>query len=441
MAEEEEKKEEEKFEFTPEGETLGYISLDQARILAMRTARETPCAYGRRFRNVPMAFEVTAQEETEDHYAVTFSFRPEGEFTGTPGQEQFFIDKTGTLEVRQVLDLPRPERARRFPLIPVGIGLAIVAAAVVGVVLAAGGLGGNGAEEPVVAAAAPTATPIGVASPTSTPTATSTTALTPTATVVPTTAPAPTATAVPTTAPTPTATGAPTATPEPPPTSTRATRATPGSLTVSAHMQNFRHQDLTFQAGTTVVWTNRDPVQHTVTSGSPSDPDAGSLFDSGSNQADWVVQGETYSFTFNQGGVFPYYCRIHGASMSGTITVQPAAMPPTIAPAPAPTTTPTPEPLAAATATPPPVSDSSDLTADAVIQGFAHQDLTVQTGTTVVWTNLDGASHTSTANEGQWNSGTLRGGETFSFTFAEAGVFSYFCAIHPFMTAVITVNN
>ena len=32
MVEDEDKKEEEKFEFTPEGESLGYISLDQAAI-------------------------------------------------------------------------------------------------------------------------------------------------------------------------------------------------------------------------------------------------------------------------------------------------------------------------------------------------------------------------------------------------------------------------
>ena len=48
---------EDKPEFTSEGETLGYISLDQAQILAMRTAREAPGAYGRRFARVPMAFE------------------------------------------------------------------------------------------------------------------------------------------------------------------------------------------------------------------------------------------------------------------------------------------------------------------------------------------------------------------------------------------------
>lgn len=251
-------------------------------------------------------------------------------------------------------------------------------------------------------------------------------------------------TPTPTAQPAPTATSAPTPTPEQQPSPTAAAGDALAALTVKADMQNFKHQDLTLQAGTTVVWTNRDSVQHTVTSGSPSDPDAGSLFDSGSNQADWVVQGETYSFTFNQAGMFPYYCRVHGAAMSGTITVtpaQPAAVAPSPTPEPTPTLAPPPAPTATPTPTPEPTAASSDLTANADIQGFAHQDLTVQPGTTVVWTNLDGASHTTTAKEGQWDSGTLREGQSFSFTFTEAGVFSYFCAIHPFMTAEVTVNN
>ncbi len=62
MAEDGGKKEEEKLEFTPEGEALGYISLDQARVLAMRTARQTPGEYGRRFTDVSMAFEVIEEE-------------------------------------------------------------------------------------------------------------------------------------------------------------------------------------------------------------------------------------------------------------------------------------------------------------------------------------------------------------------------------------------
>ena len=68
-------KEEEKFDFTPEGESLGYISLEQARLLAMQTARDVPGDYGRRFRRVPMAFEVVQANEGEDYYEVTLSIR------------------------------------------------------------------------------------------------------------------------------------------------------------------------------------------------------------------------------------------------------------------------------------------------------------------------------------------------------------------------------
>lgn len=176
MAENGEK--EDKFDaFTAAGESLGYISLDQARVLAMRTAREVPGAYGRSFRNVTMAFEVVSSEETEDHYVVTMSLRPEGEFAGNPGQEQFFIEKEGTVAHRQVLAVP--SRQRRAPLIPVAIGL-VIAVVVVAVVLGSGLLDGKSEESPGVAApvatAAPTVTsampaPPATAAPASAPTA------------------------------------------------------------------------------------------------------------------------------------------------------------------------------------------------------------------------------------------------------------------------------
>ena len=91
------------FEFDDAGEERGYISLDQSRIQAMSSAREVPGEYGR-FSRAPMAFEVVEAGETEDFYEVTLSFRPQGEFTGTPGQEQFFIGKDGQLEHRQVVE-------------------------------------------------------------------------------------------------------------------------------------------------------------------------------------------------------------------------------------------------------------------------------------------------------------------------------------------------
>lgn len=71
-----------------------------------------------------------------------------------------------------------------------------------------------------------------------------------------------------------------------------------------------------------MVWTNLDTAQHTVTSGNPSEPDTGSVFDSGTDVADWLALGESYSFTFYQEGTFQYYCRVHGGLMTGAITVK-----------------------------------------------------------------------------------------------------------------------
>ena len=76
-------KEEEKSDFTPEGE--GDISLGDARILAVRTAAESPGDYGRDFREVAMVFEVVESGEDGDHYNITLSFRPQGYFDGWLG--------------------------------------------------------------------------------------------------------------------------------------------------------------------------------------------------------------------------------------------------------------------------------------------------------------------------------------------------------------------
>ena len=145
-------KEEEKFDFTLEGEAIGYISLDQARLLAMSIARETPGDYGCRFKNVPMALEVVTATEEEDSYTITLSFRPQGQFTGVPGQEQFFIEKEGSIAIRQVLSVPRASRGWRFSVLPVAIGVVIVGViAAVAVIFAVGGFGNDRGILPVVA--------------------------------------------------------------------------------------------------------------------------------------------------------------------------------------------------------------------------------------------------------------------------------------------------
>ena len=87
MTNDESKKEEEKFEFDSAGEALGYISLEQARLVAMQTARDEPGDYGPSFQGARMVFNVVEQEEGEDCYVVTMSFRPSGDFRGRLGQE------------------------------------------------------------------------------------------------------------------------------------------------------------------------------------------------------------------------------------------------------------------------------------------------------------------------------------------------------------------
>ena len=115
---------EDKFDFTDEGEVLGYVSLEEARILAMRTARDEPGNYGY-LSDVGMVYEVLVQEEREDYYEITMSFRPEGNFAGIVGREQFFIDKQGSVEYRQVLAAPKPKRA--LLAVPLAVGLVLVA--------------------------------------------------------------------------------------------------------------------------------------------------------------------------------------------------------------------------------------------------------------------------------------------------------------------------
>ena len=74
----------------------------------MQNATEKPGDYGRANAGIRMAFLLVDSRENEDHYVIILSLRPQGDFASRPGQEQFFIDKDGTVAYRQVLALPRP---------------------------------------------------------------------------------------------------------------------------------------------------------------------------------------------------------------------------------------------------------------------------------------------------------------------------------------------
>src|SRR5215470_12310752 len=63
---------------------------------------------------------------------------------------------------------------------------------------------------------------------------------------------------------------------------------------------------------------------------------------------------------------------------------------------------------------------------------FTPANMTVAAGTTITWTNNDDVEHTVTASDNSFSSKALETGDTFSYTFAQPGTYSYFCAIHPF---------
>lgn len=72
---------------------------------------------------------------------------------------------------------------------------------------------------------------------------------------------------------------------------------------------------------------------------------------------------------------------------------------------------------------------------------FAPPDLTVATGTTVIWTNHDDVSHTVTADDDNaFDSSAFGQGMSFSITAGAPGTYTYFCRIHPFMRATLTVT-
>ena len=77
------------------------------------------------------------------------------------------------------------------------------------------------------------------------------------------------------------------------------------------------------------------------------------------------------------------------------------------------------------------------------IEGFAFgpDELAVDAGATVTWTNRDDTDHTVTQNGEILDSDPLAAGETYEVTFDEPGTYEYFCKFHPAMQATVTVRG
>ncbi|MGI9147371.1 MAG: cupredoxin domain-containing protein [Chloroflexota bacterium] len=90
-----------------------------------------------------------------------------------------------------------------------------------------------------------------------------------------------------------------------------------------------------------------------------------------------------------------------------------------------------------------PVSHAQD--ADVIQFAFQPTPLQLAVGTTVTWTNHDSIVHSVThgtpdAPGGSFDSGLFDENQTFSFTFTDAGDYTYFCMRHNFMRGTISVT-
>jgi len=82
----------------------------------------------------------------------------------------------------------------------------------------------------------------------------------------------------------------------------------PGANEIWIKDMAFTPATITVAAGTTIKWTNKDGVAHTVTSTT-------GLFDSGT-----MGTSDTYTFKFDAAGTYPYFCKVHPA-MTATVVV------------------------------------------------------------------------------------------------------------------------
>lgn len=72
---------------------------------------------------------------------------------------------------------------------------------------------------------------------------------------------------------------------------------------------------------------------------------------------------------------------------------------------------------------------------------FVPGRLHINPGDAIEWRNRDDVMHTSTSDNGLWDSGLLARDQTFTYVFNNEGIFPYHCSPHPNMIDTIVVGN
>ncbi|MGH2819079.1 MAG: cupredoxin domain-containing protein [Actinomycetota bacterium] len=196
----------------------------------------------------------------------------------------------------------------------------------------------------------------------------------------------------------------------------------PASVSVSVLDSSFAPQQVDVEAGGTVEWVSKSALPHTVTQ------------DEGAFESGDLSQGSTFSETFDEPGIYKYFCRYHGSpgtGMWGVVQVTEAGE--------------TAQQLDLPDNSPKQVSVPSVPGTSKVSMKdnvFAPRSLEIEVGDSVVWANEGAAPHTATADSGTFDSGTVNPGRQYRFKFTKAGTYSYICVIHgSSMSGTIVVTE
>ena len=166
--------------------------------------------------------------------------------------------------------------------------------------------------------------------------------------------------------------------------------------------------------GHIVEWTNADSVAHTVTSAI----DFGETFDSSLMNASEVFTLDTTNLEV---GEYEYLCIVH-PWMVATLVIEDAKEPTKII-----------------------IPEGAAILEEGQIY-YDPEVIDISVGTTVIWENIDNTMHTATSgnptggDDGVFDSDILSAGDTYEFTFADAGSYDYYCILHPWMIGTVNVE-
>jgi len=166
--------------------------------------------------------------------------------------------------------------------------------------------------------------------------------------------------------------------------------------------------------GHVIEWTNEDTLPHTVTSSA----DMGDTFDSG-----MIGAGEVFTLDTNEleAGEYEYLCMVH-PWMVATIIIEAPVEPTKVT-----------------------IPSGASIPADDQLY-YDPTVLDITSGTTVLWDNVDNTMHTATSGtpdsgaDGVFDSDILSAGDTYEFTFTDAGTYDYYCILHPWMIGTVNVE-